>query len=51
MQYMPVCAKMIFSWVRKVTGIAKAHMPSGTLCVAWCEQLWGWCFPGVHHAG
>ena len=33
---MPVCAKMISSWVRKVLGIAKAY---------WCWQLWQLVFP------
>ena len=28
---MPVCAKIIYSWVRKVLSIAVAHMSLGTL--------------------
>ena len=30
-QYQPVCAKTISSWVRKVLGVAKAHMSLGYL--------------------
>ena len=30
-QHWPVCAKTISSWVRKVLGIAKAHMSLGSL--------------------
>ena len=30
-QLMPVCAKMISSWVRKVLGMAKMHISLGTL--------------------
>ena len=30
-QHLPVCAKMKSSWVRKVLGIAKAHMSLGTV--------------------
>ena len=30
-QHWPVCAKTISSWVRKVLGVAKAHMSLGSL--------------------
>ena len=30
-QHQPVCAKTISSWVRKVLGVAKAHMSLGSL--------------------
>ena len=30
-QHRPVCAKTIFSWVRKVLCVAKAHMSPGSL--------------------
>ena len=30
-QHQPVCAKTISSWVRKVLGVAKAHMSQGSL--------------------
>ena len=30
-QHRPVCAKTISSWVRKVLGVAKAHMSLGSL--------------------
>ena len=30
-QQMPLCAKMISSWVRKVLSICKTHMSLGTL--------------------
>ena len=29
---MPICAKTISSWVKKVLDIAKAHMSPSTLC-------------------
>ena len=32
-QHRPVCAKTISSWVRKVLGVAKAHMSLGSLWV------------------
>ena len=30
-QHWPVCAKTISSWVRKILGVAKAHMSLGSL--------------------
>ena len=33
-QYVPICTKMIYSWVRKVLGIEKAHMSPSTLQAA-----------------
>ena len=30
-QHRPVCVKTISSWVRKVLGVAKAHMSPGSL--------------------
>ena len=30
-QHLPVCAKTISSWVRKVLCVVKAHMPPGSL--------------------
>ena len=39
-QHRPVCAKTISSWVRKVLGVAKAHMSLGSLWgVAACAAL------------
>ena len=38
-QHRPVCAKTISSWVRKVFGVAKAHMSLGS--------LWGVAAAGV----
>ena len=51
-KHMPVCAKTISSWTRKLLCVAKAHMSPGSLqggC-SFCS-LNGWCFPGVHTAG
>ena len=51
-QHMPVCAKMISSWVREVLNIAKACYVSGHfsaccgICNTGCQ-----CFPGVHPGG
>ena len=45
-QCMPVCAKMIYSWVRKVLSIAKAHVWE-IYRVLQCLPLWwlefAWC--------
>ena len=51
-QHMPVCAKIMSSWVRNIECIAKAHMSLGTLlgCCGICSTG-SWSFPGVHPAG
>ena len=48
MLYMPVCAVVISSWVRKGLSMAKTHMSLGTL--GYCS-FGGWSFLGVHSAG
>ena len=51
-QHRPVCAKTIFSWVRKVLGVAKAHMSLGSLWGGGCFcSLSSWCLSGDHPAG
>ena len=47
-QHRPVCAKTISSWVRKVLGVAKAHMSLGGCCFC---SLASWCLSGDHPAG
>ena len=47
----PDCAKTISSWVRKVLGVAKAHMSPSSLGGYCFYSLSSWCFPGDHPAG
>ena len=44
---MPVCTKMISSWVRKILSIAKVHIPR---CCPKCCSFGGLCYPGFHPA-
>ena len=50
-QHMPVCAKTISSWVRKVSCIAKAHIPLGAVWGSAVSAFGSWCFPGIQPAG
>ena len=49
-QHRPVCAQTI-SWVRKVLGVAKAHMSQALSGDCFFCSLSSWCFPGDHPAG
>ena len=50
-QHMPVCDKIISSFVRKKLSSAKAYMSLGILRCCDISSFCGWCFPGVSPAG
>ena len=51
-QQMPICAKTVSSWVKKVLSNAKAHVSLGTLQgVVASTVLVAGIFSGVHPAG
>ena len=50
-QHMPVCAKIISSWVRKVLSMAQTHISKHSPgCCGFCS-FGGWSFLSVHPAG
>ena len=50
-QHMPVCVKMICTWVRKVLCIAKMSIPLDAVWGTAASVVWWVVFPCVHPAG